>query len=235
MALKNLKFKFIIVPCFLTCFFTDSTWATDEQSNKLHIMPFKLGFEFQESSSLCEWAEEDLSVQKKPLFFVTNHGYREPLWHVVIDTSDIEFVTRPFYREEGEQVEKSLQSIISSFKILHNLLLENKISTFDNWLEELLKAYNNSSFIISCSQQNYKAVGNKAIKLPDSESWKPVFSPQVTIQHPLEFTIPLYFGLFGFKSSYMIPFSASLPARDKLLEAQEDGNSQEFWKIMGGV
>jgi hypothetical protein len=38
----------------------------------------------------------------------------------------------------------------------------------------------------------------------------PVFSPQATIQHPLEWTIELYFALFPCTSSEM-QFVASLP------------------------
>lgn len=61
-----------------------------------------------------------------------------------------------------------------------------------------------------------------------SADWDPKFSPQVTIQHPLEYAIPLSFGLFGFSSQYMPDFSASLPCRDLFLETKKNAVKENF-------
>ena len=67
------------------------------------------------------------------------------------------------------------------------------------------------------------------------KDWVPKFSPQVTLQHPLEFTIPLYFNLLGFDNpSFTIPFSASLPGMDYMKEALREGNSEMYQKIITG-
>lgn len=226
------KFKLIILSFFLICQFSNITWSAEDLKDQHTIMPFKLGLEFQENSSLCKWANDNDKVQKKPLFFLSLRG--DPLWHIVIDTSDIEFVTRPFCREEGEQLKYCLESIVSSVDVLHKLLTKNKEITFNDWLEELLNKFADSPFLFTTSHQNYALTYDKPINLP-GDGWKPIVSPQATIQHPLEFTIPLYFGLFGFKSTYMVPFSASIPGRDLLLKAQEEGNSQMFWQIIQGL
>jgi hypothetical protein len=57
------------------------------------------------------------------------------------------------------------------------------------------------------------------------------FSPQATIQHPLEFTIPLHFGLFGFSTAEVISYIDSLPFSQYLIEAQREGNSGKFWGV----
>ncbi|AIL13453.1 hypothetical protein IM40_08075 [Candidatus Paracaedimonas acanthamoebae] len=68
--------------------------------------------------------------------------------------------------------------------------------------------------------------------VPLDKKWKPSFVPQATIQHPLEYTIPLYFSLFGFDNNYMPNFSASLPLKDEFLEAQRDGDGEKLKTII---
>ena len=225
-------FKIIILLLLLQPYKT--AWSIEKSANQVVKIPFKMGFEFQESSSLCKWANDNEIVQKKPLFFVTLQNDAFPSWHVVIDTNDIEFVTRPFCRGEREQVQICLESIINSINVLSQLLISKKEITFNDWINELLNVFLPSVCLISCSRENYAAIHKETIILP-GDKWKPKVSPQVTIQHPLEFTIPLYFGLFGFKSNYMLPFSASVPGRNFLLEAQEQGNSAMFWQIFKGL
>jgi hypothetical protein len=59
--------------------------------------------------------------------------------------------------------------------------------------------------------------------------------PQATIQHPLDFTIPLYFSLLGFDNpSYSMPFTASLPFLGLLRYAMQQGDSKNFDKIIAG-
>ncbi|GEM_PF-3705409 len=78
-------------------------------------------------------------------------------------------------------------------------------------------------------------VAGRPIQKPSSTTWTPEFSPQVTIQHPLELTIPLYFCLFGFdNAAYTLPFSASLPGIDFLKHAMKEGNGEMFWQVMQG-
>lgn len=241
--IKKENYKILIIIYSFLGLFKNVLWGAQGFESAKQQMPFKLGFEFQESSSLCKWAEEDVRVQKKPLFCISQNTQPDsinsnvPLWHVVLDTSDIEFVTRPFVKNETIHLKNCIESIVSSIEILKNLLVKHANITFDQWLEELFDRFRNSPFLISCSQDNYKSIGLRNIE-PKTSAWEPIFSPQVTIQHPLEYTIPLYYGLFGFKSSYMMPFSASLPGREIYFkaqeQAQENGDSSRFWKQFQG-
>lgn len=63
-------------------------------------MPFKVGFEFQEATHLCRWAEDDFEIQKKKLFEIFDISTKRALWHLVIDSTDIECVTEPFSHTE---------------------------------------------------------------------------------------------------------------------------------------
>ncbi|MBY0501688.1 MAG: hypothetical protein K2P93_06785 [Alphaproteobacteria bacterium] len=79
----------------------------------------------------------------------------------------------------------------------------------------------------------FDLIHNQPIIKP-SPDWEPIFSPQVTIQHPLEYSIPLYFGLFGFKdASTMMPFMASLPLRNVFVRLREEANSGDLRQLMG--
>jgi hypothetical protein len=62
--------------------------------------------------------------------------------------------------------------------------------------------------------------------LEEKATWKPMFAPQVTIQHPLEDTIPLYFSLFGFYSRNMIRFLSALPFLDWYKQSLKEANHQ---------
>ena len=75
--------------------------------NEPSKMKFKLGFEFQESSSLYPWALNNNSVQKKSIFSFHLNERAKELWHVEIDTNDIEFVTSPFLNTEQDDLEQS--------------------------------------------------------------------------------------------------------------------------------
>lgn len=96
-----------------------SCWGMDEEEREvINIcqpsppMPFKLGFEFQESSHLCPWAKFNRGIQKKPLFFVADIESRRKLWEVVIDGEDIEFVLEPFSHAEYNLLKKSINSVL---------------------------------------------------------------------------------------------------------------------------
>ena len=193
-------------------------------------MPFKLGFEFQEASGLCPWAINENNVQKKPLIFfknkIINNEKEEILWHVEIDSSDIEFVTKPFTYKEKDSLKNTINSILESINILKDFQKE-KIY-FDEWYLALEKKYSNQY------EKTNKLKNSEEFFMLIPKNWKPQFSPQATIQHPLEYAIPLYFSLFGFNSPYMINFSASLPFRDIFLEAQQTANSENYLKCIEG-
>jgi hypothetical protein len=217
--------KFCLI--FTFCFFSFSLCqAMDVEEIEIQSSPllkFKLGFEFQEGSGLCPWALKSTNIQKKELFSFKTEEENENVWHVVIDTSDIEFVTRPFSYQERKPLESCIASISKSFKILQELLDEQTEITFSVWINRLKSHFGDylSEFPL------FSDVKERPIIRP-SHSWAPKFSPQVTIQHPLEYTIPLYFGLFGFSSRYMPDFSTSLPCRDLFLDAQKTAIRDEF-------
>lgn len=188
-------------------------------------MIFQLGLEFQEISSLCKWAVDDYNIQKKPLFIISYRS--KPLWHVVIDTNDIEFVTVPFPKDEEEKLGICIDSISKSFQLLVTLLNENKQITFLDWANNIESVLSDSKFSVSFTDE-YELAKNKNITRPVGR-WEPKFSPQATIQHPLEWTIPLYFGLFGFDSPTMMAFTSSLPDRDTY--SSDSGNKKYFKKI----
>src|SRR3990167_8833764 len=78
-------------------------------------MPFKIGFEFQETTKgpgLCPWALDNNLLQKKPIFHVHTQDEHRELWHLVLDTSDIEFVTPPFTCDEGDLLNRAIDSIL---------------------------------------------------------------------------------------------------------------------------
>ena len=192
-------------------------------------MPFKLGFEFQEIGGLCSWALYDIAVQKKPLFEVLESKPAEgkvarSLWHVVIDTNDIEFVTPPFADTEEALLRESITTLTAAFESLRTLLGERESVTFNDWTGRIPG--------VSCLVGTYRLVHDKLIAQP--AGWVPTFAPQVTLQHPLEWTVPLYFGLFGFKCTVdMMNFCASLPYRNFFLRAlNEEGDPTKANKIL---
>jgi len=95
-------------------------------STSIPSMPFKLGFEFQETHNLCPWAKNDYKVQKKPLFEVSLKG--KLLWKLVLDGSDIEFVLEPFSCKEKELLEEAVKSVVSSCGELMKLFKNGKPS-----------------------------------------------------------------------------------------------------------
>lgn len=195
-------------------------------------MPFQLGFEFQETKGLCKWALQNSNFQRKPFFFVANKEMKKRLWTLVIDTTDIEFVTVPFTNEEEVHLARCMDSLLIAFNSLKETLTRNESTTFENWTDHITASLNASGFILGYFAK-YELVRDKPITRP--KEWVPTFSPQVTIQHPLEYTIPLSFMLFGFDChEYMFPFCASLPSRNALIAAQMAPDSEEFNKIIQG-
>ncbi len=193
-------------------------------------MPFKLGFEFQEGNGLCEWALKDFNIQKKPLFQFISAATGALLWHVVIDTNDIEFVTIPF--TDIELLTEALETIKKSLLFLQKTLEAEGATTFEKWGAFIQETVGHLIFV-----DQFDLVKDKNITKPLKDEWHMGFNPQFTIQHPLEYTIPLYFSLFGFKDHTLImPFVESLPFHDTFLKACESGDfsalskTKEAWK-----
>ncbi len=169
------------VDCSLSNYFR----LTDNRARHYH---FKLGIELQEVSGLCPWAKKNQQIQKQPIFKVKlNDLYT---WHLEIDGNDIEFVSEPFIYEQKNQFEQCISGIKLSVECLKLL---NKIEfSFEDWLniiKDKFKQINN----IKIFEENPLFMKN-TISIP-SEEWCPIFAPQITIQHPLEWTIPLYIAM----------------------------------------
>lgn len=205
--------------------------ASDQlRANKANVapkMPFRLGLELQEISGLCAWALDNNSIQKKSIFVVNNQKGKK-LWHLEIDSGDIEFVTVPFSSDQRESLGKCIEGIYRSLLILTAMLEKAESVTFSQWIE--------------LTQKNLREIGcflgdgvikvyEKQLRRP-SIGWKAVFNPQVTIQHPLECSIPLYFNLFGFdRPNYTMSFVASLPGLDLLKDAMKKGSGEKYTRI----
>lgn|GEM_PF-1240611 len=188
-------------------------------------MRFKLGFEFQEISGLCPWALDNYSYQKKPIFFFRppSPSQEGPLWHVVIDTNDIEFVTRPY--TNPSQLEGCVVTIVESFKLLKKCLEDKRECTFAEWIASV-EAIGNI-----LKTPDFEFFKDETITRPDP--WSPRFSPQATIQHPLEDTIPLFFSLFASDSSpSMATFVPCLPFSKRFLSIHKDGTPEELRAFM---
>ena len=150
------------------------------------------------------------------------------MWHVVLDARNIEFVTKPF--TDLPSLKKATTSILSAFGILRALLDEKNSVTFEEWTTHLPGMMNefDKEYEIIYFENIFNLVKEKNIIRPFVD-WEPVFSPQATIQHPLEYTIPLYFSLLGFKDpDYMMPFSASLPFFSLFSEIYGEANFEDF-------
>lgn len=203
-------------------------------------MKFKLGFEFQEGRSpgLCSWAANNYNIQKKPLIEFKDKKDGKVLFKVVIDSTDLEFVTEPFSDREYNRMVKCMESIKISIDVLGRLINEFIVGnvTFETWVERMGQM-KHVPFVGEFTK-NYVDF-RKMLQEPFSATipWEPIFVPHVTIQHPLEYTIPLCFSLFGFESiDYSAPFTASLPGRDPFWEAftyyQKRPNSEVLTKII---
>lgn len=238
MFLRNLFLSLICCFVFISSCFGMNSEDTSESSYPR--MTFKLGFEFQEGSGLCPWALENYNIQKKPFFFfeegesskqVEEEHKVMPLWHVVIDTSDIEFVTRPF--TDSKSLKTCVSTILTSLHTLQELFKSKKAVVFGEWVMSVASIFEEKPFRLTFSE-HFDLVKNQLIIKP-SEEWEPRFSPQVTIQHPLDYTIFLYFGLFGFNNpSHMFPFVASLPFFNLFLQFHKEADSTKLKSLMGG-
>ncbi len=215
-----------------------------DQPQQIEAMPFKIGFEFQESSSLCLWARNQNNLKKKPIFSIFHDD--RPLFHIEIDDTDLEFVTRPFSPTERNELALTMNVIIESLDLLKRELNSKDEISFGEWIKRIKEGigyYKVSLTIeenIDLSQLGviriperflHKQVDDSsemALSVHKPRNWNPFFTPQVTIQHPLEETIPLYFSLFGFDSPLLINLVSSLPLLGGYKEILQQNNSQKL-------
>ena len=83
------------------------------------VIPFRIGFEFQMNGKLCEWALDNKSLQKQPVF-IFSHENNE-LCHIELDGPDIEFVTKHFSKKE--QLTLCMNSIKSVIDVTKSQLI----------------------------------------------------------------------------------------------------------------
>ena len=151
---------------------------------KFQRSPFyDLGIELQEVSGLCPWARKNRLVQKRPIFKVNAYGIFA--WRVEVDGNDIEFVTEPFSHNQRNVFQKCICDI----QIAVGCLREIKAPkfSFGDWIDLLRKEQMDIFYTDN-------DLANNDICVPQV-GWKPVFAPQVTVKHPLEWTMPLYVAM----------------------------------------
>lgn len=200
---------------FIYLFLIKFVFASDNSDNL-----FKLGFEFQEGSHLCPWADGENRFQKKPIFTTYKNG--KLLWEVVIDTCDIEFVSAPFSNHDETSIEDCIKSITLACDTLKDLNRNNTqfvgSLTFKKWIngEAVLVTSPPEEYTLKIKglreklrEQNieitldplYFFIEFNSITTKGTD-WEPILQPQVTIQHKLESTIHLLLSLFCFGSEY---------------------------------
>ena len=153
------------------------------------VIPFRIGFEFQMNGKLCEWALDNKSLQKQPVF-IFSHENNE-LCHIELDGPDIEFVTKHFSKKE--QLTLCMNSIKSVIDVTKSQLDSTNEMNFNDWLKILSKIekvqIKTTTFFETIKERTIK-------KLNPNVLWEPSWQPQMTVQHPLHSTIALCNELF---------------------------------------
>ncbi|WP_010303894.1 hypothetical protein [Candidatus Odyssella thessalonicensis] len=160
---------------------------------------FKIGLEFQEGNHLVPWAKNNIHFQKKPLFSL-NKGMQE-LWHLVFDGSDLEFVTPPFasdQQQDHQDLEICINTIIVACQKLVSFYHQGSPVTLRQWFNALKEDFSGQDFESLSLYETplFSRLPQEPLSFP-KENYMPVFQPQITIQHPLSYTIPLVVTLFG--------------------------------------
>jgi len=173
---------------------------------------FRIGFEFQLTGDLFPHYKENKFFQKKSLFSVSlKSSNKPPLWHVEIDGSNIEFVTKPFSYQERGDLEICLKSIQNAFQSLHGFVMTNRHQSqtlFSEWIKELGNTIGNNlsaQLTIDWTHENTHISEGLYMSCPikpQQHNWQARFQPQATLQHPLEYTIPIAFALLGFDDKW---------------------------------
>jgi hypothetical protein len=106
---------------------------------------------------------------------------------------------------------------------------------FLSWVDKLSGMYTSSEDIM-LREVNRDIVSEKLITSRDrldGKQYKPHFTPQFTLQHPLEVSIFLYFGFFGGKNPRdVLRFISALPFRDFLIRSMEGAKSEYVSEIL---
>jgi hypothetical protein len=113
MRSRNIRHIFL----FFICIFGWSCSILTEAFS----MKCKIGFEFQEVHKLCK--DAPITLQKVPIFTASFGGQK--LWHLEIDTNDLEFVTVPFAMDNKADLEllkMCITSITTASKYLKELV-----------------------------------------------------------------------------------------------------------------
>ncbi|MDR0677900.1 MAG: hypothetical protein LBF57_04520, partial [Holosporaceae bacterium] len=198
-----------------------------------HIVPFRIGFEFQMGGDILPWTKEkSYKIQKNPLFEMNYKNKK--LWHVEIDSTDIEFVTEPFAFYEQEYLTVCMKSINEVLGYLKKTDEKSNIS-FEQWLTQIGKGISETDFCISKTKEYSDFKMNT--KLINKIDERLEFAPQVTIQFPLKHAVDICCHLHSNLECVVasMPFSfRSHSAQQDFFEKPRDGGCL-FRSALGGL
>lgn len=160
-----------------------------------HSIPFRIGFEFQVNGLECKWAKQLYSIQKHPIFEIYEPASNRKIWHLEIDGTDLEFVTTPFVNTQKSNIQrcidlimKALNSIMTKKQIVLNQ--SDKVQITFQELQAIIKnTLDDKSGVRLQTTNLFDSIKTQKIDVPNW--WRPSFTPQVTIQHPLNKTVQL--------------------------------------------
>lgn len=181
-----------------------------------NCMPFKIGFEFQTCGGLCTWAKNNYNFQKRPIFYVEQD--KKKIWHLEIDGTGLEFVTEPFSYKEKALLRVALEQITKVIELIKRNSGTLTIgSLFDN-LRALEFQVISEEFLDQIRKQEIKHVDIISL------------TPQMTVQHPLKYTVDLCYSLFGDDEDYLFEkLLGTLPFK------QRTDNGYFFRSAIGGL
>jgi hypothetical protein len=198
-----------------------------------HIVPFRMGFEFQMGGDVLPWTREvTYNIQKTPLFEMKCGNKK--LWHAEIDGTDIEFVTVPFAFYEREDLANCMKSINIVLNSLEKIDPQSGIC-FEKWLTQAendiktLKSYRiertNTYFDFNINERKL-AVTDKEFE----------FAPQITIQFPLKYAVDICCHLQSNLGCVQasLPFSFRSSKREEFFEKSSE-NVALFRTALGGL
>ncbi|MDR1390894.1 MAG: hypothetical protein LBI95_00785 [Holosporales bacterium] len=169
-------------------------------------MPFQIGFEFQLNNTSCPWAESNYNFQKKRI--ITVKWKKNEIFHIELDGPEIELITVPFPYTEREKLKNCIFAIQEVIKLLEKgIIIKFEASeeggvgeffaetekdpnmTFNDLVTELSKTLK-EDFLVEGGGEVWEKV--KDFEITSKDKWGEISpQPQVTIQHPLEYTIEL--------------------------------------------
>ena len=202
--------KFLISICII-CFAVFPN-IYDIYGMEANCMPFKIGFEFQTCGGLCAWAKNNYHYQKRPIFYAKQDERK--IWHLEIDGTGLEFVTEPFSYKEKDLLKLALEQITTVIELIKKNSGTLTIgSLFDN-LRALEFQVISEEFLDQIHEQEIKHVDIISL------------TPQMTVQHPLKYTVDLCYSLFGDDENYVF---------EKLLGILPFKQRTDFRSAIGGL